>query len=139
MIEHEARLKIGDMDLSNRTFGDGPPLFLLHGFFGTGQMWEAFLPGLAAEFQLIVPDLRGHGKSTNPSQAFTHRQSALDMFALADALGIDRFRAMGYSTGSMTLLHGNGATGSTGGDHPILPDQLLPGASPQDSDGLLDA
>jgi pimeloyl-ACP methyl ester carboxylesterase len=104
-MQHEASLKIGDMDLYYRVYGDGQPLFLLHGFFGTGKMWDSVLAGLAEEFQLIVPDLRGHGKSNNPSKEFTHGQSAQDIFALADVLGINSFRAMGYSTGSMTLLH----------------------------------
>ena len=58
-----------------------------------------------AEFRLIVPDLRGHGRSTNPSNKFTHKQAALDIFALLDHLGLNTFRAMGTSTGGMTLLH----------------------------------
>lgn len=102
---NEARLNIGDMELFYRTYGEGPPLFLLHGFFASSAMWEPLLAGLAQEYQLVVPDLRGHGKTTDPSRAFTHRQAALDIFALADSLGIQRFRGMGYSTGSMTLLH----------------------------------
>jgi pimeloyl-ACP methyl ester carboxylesterase len=52
-----------------------------------------------------MPDLRGHGGSTNPSGTFTHRQAALDMFALLDQLGIRGFKAMGISSGGMTLLH----------------------------------
>ena len=60
---------------------------------------------LAEHYQLIIPDLRGHGRSTNPSGAFTHRQSALDVYALLDQLGVKRFKAMGISTGGMTLLH----------------------------------
>ncbi|HEY3148113.1 MAG TPA: alpha/beta fold hydrolase [Dongiaceae bacterium] len=46
--------------------------------------------------------LRG---STNPSGNFTHRQAARDLFALLDRLGIQRFKAMGTSSGGMTLLH----------------------------------
>jgi pimeloyl-ACP methyl ester carboxylesterase len=105
MMQHEASLKIGDVDLYYRVYGEGKPLFLLHGFFSTGKVWESVLAGLSEEFQLIVPDLRGHGKSSNPSKEFTHGQSARDIFALADALGVQNVRAIGYSTGSMTLLH----------------------------------
>ena len=60
---------------------------------------------LAETYQLIIPDLRGHGRSTNPSGTFTHRQSALDVYAMLDQLGVKRFKAMGISTGGMTLLH----------------------------------
>jgi pimeloyl-ACP methyl ester carboxylesterase len=59
----------------------------------------------AQHYQVIVPDLRGHGRSTNPSGVFSHRQSALDVFAMLDQLGVTRFKAMGISTGGMTLLH----------------------------------
>lgn len=86
--------------------GAGEPLVLLHAFGGCGSVqWGAFVGELAKEYRVIVPDLRGHGRSINPSGEFTHRQSAADVIALANALGIDRFHAMGTSTGGMTLLH----------------------------------
>ncbi len=81
------------------------PLVLLHGFNTSSQVWAEFVPALARQYQLIIPDLRGHGRSTNPSGRFTHRQSALDVFALLDRLGVDRCMAMGISTGGMTLTH----------------------------------
>ena len=98
-------LPLHDCELYVRTAGSGPPLVLLHGFNSSGASWEPFLEPLAREYTLIVPDLRGHGRSTNPSHAFTHRQAAQDVFALLDRLGVDGFRAMGMSTGAMTLLH----------------------------------
>src|SRR6185503_4575857 len=49
--------------------------------------------------------LRGHGRSTNPSKAFTFRQLAADVFALLDRLGIQRAKAIGMSAGAKTLLH----------------------------------
>ena len=85
--------------------GAGEPLVLLHGFGGCGLHWQPFAARLAEHFRLIVPDLRGHGRSTNPAGVFTHRQAAEDVFALLDHLKIARFRAMGISTGGMTLLH----------------------------------
>ena len=87
------------------TSGQGEPLVLLHGFNGSGQAWSLLVPEFAKHYQVIVPDLRGHGRSTNPSGKFTHRQSALDVFALLDALGIKQVKAMGSSTGGMTLIH----------------------------------
>jgi len=102
---HERTLPIHDCELYVRTAGSGPPLLLLHGFTSSGASWVPFLEPLAGEYTLIVPDLRGHGRSTNPSGQFTHRQAAMDVFALLDSLGVDRFRAMGMSTGAMTLLH----------------------------------
>ena len=78
---------------------------LLHRFGGCGQLWLPLADRLAERFRLIVPDLRGHGRSTNPAGTFTHRQSAADIFELLDQLGVTRFKAMGTSTGGMTLLH----------------------------------
>jgi pimeloyl-ACP methyl ester carboxylesterase len=64
-----------------------------------------FTAKLSERYRLIVVDLRGHGHSTNPENKFTHREAANDVFLLLDKLGVDRFSAMGISSGGMTLLH----------------------------------
>ncbi len=83
----------------------GPPLLFLHGFTGVGRNWDGFLDSFAPHFQLVVPDLRGHGRSTNPAGDFSFTQSAEDMLALIDALGLGSVRAIGASAGAKTLLH----------------------------------
>ena len=85
--------------------GAGESFVLLHRFGGCSQLWLPLTDRLAEHFRLIVPDLRGHGRSANPAGTFTHRQSAADIFALLDQLGVTRFKAMGTSSGGMTLLH----------------------------------
>jgi len=86
--------------------GSGEPLLLLHGGTGIGSDWSlVFTGGDPAGFRVIVPDLRGHGRSTNPSRAFTFRQAALDVFALLDYIGVKRVKAIGLSMGAKTLLH----------------------------------
>jgi pimeloyl-ACP methyl ester carboxylesterase len=87
--------------------GDGEPLLLLHGFTGSGVDWVHLfeMNELARRFRLIIPDARGHGRSTNPSGAFTHRQCARDLLALCDHLGVARCNAIGLSLGGNTLLH----------------------------------
>ena len=122
-------LPIDDLELHYEVHGQGAPLFLLHGFLGGGVDWTPFLDGFAAGHQLIVPDLRGHGRSFNvsgnvsgnisgnvsgnasgdpsgnPSGRFTHRRCAEDILALADALGFERFSAVGMSAGGNAMLH----------------------------------
>lgn len=86
--------------------GSGEPLLLLHGFGMCGRGdWGDHVDQLAKDYRVILPDLRGHGWSTNPSGKFTMRQSAEDIRALLDQLGLKNIRAMGISAGGMTLLH----------------------------------
>src|SRR5215467_6484612 len=85
--------------------GEGEPLVLLHGGTGIGADWALIFKDPPKDYRLVVPDLRGHGRSTNPSLKFTIRQSALDVFALLDQLEVDRFKAIGMSLGAKTLLH----------------------------------
>jgi pimeloyl-ACP methyl ester carboxylesterase len=98
-------VRVNGIDLRYEMHGTGEALVLLHGFTGCGRVWQPFIARLAKEYQVIVPDLRGHGGSTGSDGTFTHRQSAADVLALLDRLGVGRFRAMGISTGGMTLLH----------------------------------
>jgi pimeloyl-ACP methyl ester carboxylesterase len=94
-----------DCQLSCEVRGDGEPLLLVHGFMGIGANWQYVFPADPEGYRVIQPDLRGHGRSTNPSGAFTFRQAALDLLGLLDALGIDRVKAIGLSGGGLALLH----------------------------------
>lgn len=67
--------KVNDIEMSYEVQGAGEPLLLLHGFGGCGQDWQPFVALLARHFKLIMPDLRGHGGSTNRAGRFTHRQA----------------------------------------------------------------
>ena len=79
------------------THGDGEPLLFLHGFLGSGDTWQYIFQAAPEGHRLIAPDLRGHGASTNPSNAFTFRQASDDVFSLLDHLGVDRVKAIGVS------------------------------------------
>jgi pimeloyl-ACP methyl ester carboxylesterase len=99
------RVAINGVDLNYETAGDGAPLLWLHGFMGAGRDWQYIFREPPVGFQLIAPDLRGHGASTNPSGEFSFRQAAHDVLGLLDELHIDRLRAIGVSGGGLTLLH----------------------------------
>jgi pimeloyl-ACP methyl ester carboxylesterase len=98
-------IPINGMEMYFETLGEGEPLVLLHGGGGIGANWELVFKDPPSGYRLVIPDLRGHGRSTNPSTEFTFRQSALDVFVLLDHLGIERFQAIGLSMGAKTLLH----------------------------------
>ena len=96
---------INGFDMYYEVRGAGAPLLLLHGGSGAGANWDLVFDEPPAGHQLIVPDLRGHGRSTNPSGEFTFRQCAEDVVALLDHLGVAAVNAIGVSLGAKTLLH----------------------------------
>jgi pimeloyl-ACP methyl ester carboxylesterase len=98
-------LGVNGIELHYEVSGSGEPLLLLHAGTQSGRMWDEHLGELAAHYRVIVPDLRGHGGSTNPDGVWTTRQFAADIFALLDHLEVRRLRAVGASAGAMTLLH----------------------------------
>jgi pimeloyl-ACP methyl ester carboxylesterase len=87
--------------------GAGPPLLLLHGWQGTGESWAPCVPHLAGRFRLIIPDLRGHGRTDNPGLALiSPRSAARDALAFAAALGLAQAHWAGHSFGGHALLWG---------------------------------
>jgi pimeloyl-ACP methyl ester carboxylesterase len=96
---------VNDCQLWFEVRGEGEPLLLVHGFMGIGANWQYVFPVDPPGFRIIAPDLRGHGRSTNPSGRFSFRQAARDLFALLDQLEMDRIKAIGLSGGGITLLH----------------------------------
>ena len=84
----------------------GPPgagtLMLIHGVACTAELnWGKVLAPLAAHFRVLAPDLRGHGDGIQVRSRFQLEDCADDIAALAGALGIGRFTAVGYSMGGM--------------------------------------
>jgi pimeloyl-ACP methyl ester carboxylesterase len=96
---------VNDIEMHYEARGAGTPLLLVHGFMGCGANWRLVFPDSPKGVQLIAPDLRGHGRSTNPGNRFTLRQAALDVIVLLDRLGIRQTKAIGLSGGGQVLLH----------------------------------
>lgn len=78
-----------------------PPVILLHGFPESHRTWRGVAPLLEDRFRLVMPDQRGFAASDRPVGIDAYRTSAVvdDIFALADALGIDRFALVGHDWG----------------------------------------
>jgi len=93
------RVALGDLSLHVAEAGEGPPLVLLHGWPQHGWMWRKLLAPLAAEYRVIVPDLRGFGRSDAPHGDYLKRTLATDVVDLLDALGIERTRLLGHDWG----------------------------------------
>ena len=80
---------------------DAPAVILLHGFPESHRTWREVAPRLQGEFRLIVPDQRGFAGSDRPQDERDYRTDLLvdDIFALADALSLERFALVGHDWG----------------------------------------
>lgn len=79
----------------------GEPIILLHGFPESHRTWRHAAPDLARDHRVIVPDQRGFGGSDRPKGVEHYRveETVADIFALADAFGVERFTLIGHDWG----------------------------------------
>ena len=83
-----------------------PTLLLVHGMVATsGLNWFRLFPALSQHFNIIAPDLRGHGRSSRDSRGFNFHRSADDMAALIRELEVGPVIAVGYSLGGAVVQH----------------------------------
>lgn len=85
--------------------GNGPPLLLLHGYPQTRMAWAQVAPALAQHHTLVIPDLRGYGRSDKPPgddahTVYSKRTMALDQIETMRALGYDHFAVAGHDRGA---------------------------------------
>jgi pimeloyl-ACP methyl ester carboxylesterase len=87
--------------------GAGPDVVLVHGVTGDLSIWFLCkaLQTLSTRYRVTAFDLRGHGYSEVPNDHYTSGDHAQDMFALMDALGIERATVAGHSFGGVIALH----------------------------------
>jgi pimeloyl-ACP methyl ester carboxylesterase len=90
---------VNGLHLYYETHGSGRPLILLHGGLGSSEMFGPILPMLAAEHQVIAPDLQGHGRTADIDRPIDMRLMADDVAALIDHLGLEKPDVVGYSLG----------------------------------------
>jgi pimeloyl-[acyl-carrier protein] methyl ester esterase len=83
--------------------GQGPPLVMLHGWSMSGRVWR-FQKELADICRLIIPDLRGHGRSSTPVSGYALNDLAVDIVALLERLGLTDAVLLGWSLGSQVAL-----------------------------------
>jgi pimeloyl-ACP methyl ester carboxylesterase len=78
-----------------------PAVILLHGFPESHRTWREVAPRLEHDFFLVMPDQRGFAASDRPQEVDAYKTDTLidDIFALADALGLERFALVGHDWG----------------------------------------
>src|SRR5262249_12880697 len=98
-----SRIDVDGVGIEYDVSGAGRPVVLLHGFPDTARLWRHQAPVLAeAGFQVIVPDLRGYGRSDKPEAVDAYSMSALarDVMAILDALQIGKAHVVGHDWGA---------------------------------------
>ena len=121
MLPHwtDAYVMVGDDKFHYTRTGDSnkPPLVLLHGFSDSGLCWLPIAQELEAEYDVIMPDARGHGLSVRVGQSQSIN-NADDAAGIITALGLTKPVVMGHSMGGI-------ATTELGARYPDLASKLI--------------
>lgn len=91
------------MDLFCRKFGEGKPLYILHGLFGSSDNWVTLGNQFADHYHIIIPDMRNHGQSPHSDQ-WGYKYMADDIYKLARKLNHDKISILGHSMGGKTAI-----------------------------------
>jgi pimeloyl-ACP methyl ester carboxylesterase len=96
--------ELGDVRLfyTDEGLGD-PPILFVHGFSCDSHDWTWQLPHFVADHRVLAVDIRGHGRSSAPSDGYDPIQFAADLAALIDQLGVPPVVAIGHSLGGVIV------------------------------------
>jgi N-formylmaleamate deformylase len=95
-----------------------PPVVLAHGVTDDGLCWTPVAEALAPEYDVMMVDARGHGRSEAPEQGYDPATQAADLAGVITALGLQRPAVLGHSMGAVTTL-------VLAGTHPDVPRAIL--------------
>lgn len=91
------------MQLHTQILGQGQPLVLLHGLFGSADNWGSIAKHFSQHYQVISVDLRNHGRSPH-SDTQTYPDMADDLLAVLDTLGLSQVHLLGHSLGGKVAM-----------------------------------
>ncbi len=91
------------MKLFYRKYGNGPPLIILHGLFGSSDNWVTIAKSLSEVFTVYLPDQRNHGLSPH-SDIHDYESMSQDLSELAKDLSLKKFFLAGHSMGGKTAI-----------------------------------
>lgn len=101
-----------------RTGGDKSPVVLAHGFSDDGLCWMPVAEALEADYDVIMIDARGHGRSDAPEQGYSPIDMAADLAGVITGLGLYKPAVLGHSMGGSTTM-------ALAGRYPDLPGAIL--------------
>jgi esterase len=91
------------LKLNYKHVGQGDPLIILHGLFGSSDNWLTLGKKFAEHFQVILVDQRNHGDSPHSTE-WNYKAMAEDIYELVNSLGLDNINLMGHSMGGKTAM-----------------------------------
>lgn len=91
------------MDLFYRTRGEGTPLVMLHGLFGSGDNLGGLARAMEQDFRMILVDNRNHGRSPH-APTNSYGEMAEDILDVMDREGLDRAHVFGHSMGGKIAM-----------------------------------
>ena len=91
------------MELNYRQMGEGKPLVILHGLFGSGDNWQTLGRRYADHFNVYLVDQRNHGRSPHADD-HSYRLMADDLLAFLEAQSLTKVHLLGHSMGGKTAM-----------------------------------
>jgi pimeloyl-ACP methyl ester carboxylesterase len=118
-------------DIFVRTAGSGPVVVLLHGYAETSDSWAPLAKELVKAYTVVVPDLRGIGRSSRPPGGYDKKTQAADIRAVVTALGHDRATVVSHDIGIM-VAYAYAARYPDKVERLVVMDAPIPGIAPWD-------
>ena len=98
------QVRSGDAEIAYEILGSGPPVILLHPFPTNHVLWLSAVQSLTSSYQLILPDLRGHGDSEIGEGPALMEKHAADIARVLDDARIRRATLVGNSIGGYAIF-----------------------------------
>lgn len=119
----------GGADIFVRWGGSGPVALLLHGYAENSDSWAPLAADLMKDHTVVVPDLRGIGRSSKPAGGYDKKTQAKDIRAVVTALGYDRTFVIAHDIGNM-VAYAYAAMYPNTVDRLVVMDAPIPGIEP---------
>ena len=112
-----------------RSGGSGPVVVLLHGYAENSDSWAPLAADLMKDHTVVVPDLRGIGRSSKPETGYDKKTEAKDIRAVVTGLGYDRTFVVAHDIGNM-VAYAYAAMYPDKAERLVVMDAPIPGIEP---------